>query len=188
MRSRLAACAAILLVLSACGKKEEAKAPTPAAAPALTGFSHDAAVDAAGYFQPATNIIIGDYQLKQIALGAPSDFAEWEAGKREGVFGPILLEFDDLRSPTTTNEMGAEVHTVRVRVLPTAYKVTKTDLEFVGQDPALGAVAFDGSFDPTALTAAKENGSSGNTPVVLGALTLGPNTITGQKFTFWTGD
>ncbi len=191
MRLPLAACAAILLALAACGKKDEAKTPEAAPAPAvaaISGFAHDPAFDAAGFYRPAPDIVIGKHRLSTIAIGAPSDFAQWEAGDREGLFGPILVEFDDITSPTETNEMGAVVHTVRIRVLPTAYQLTSGKIAFKGSDPAIGAIVIDGVFDPAAFKAGRETGSSGNTPVLSATVQIGQEAIRDRRFTFWAGD
>lgn len=192
MRPLFAAGIAACLTLAACGpreEKEEAKAPAAPTAPAgPTGFTHDAAFDAAGYFQPVTNIVIGNYQLDHIALGAPSDFAGWEKGEREGIFGPIWFEFNDVTSPRETNELGAEVHTVRVRVTPQAYKLTASEIAFKGVDPKIGPVVFEGRFDAPTFADAFKQGNSGNQAVVMGDLTVGTNTLRSQKFTYWAGD
>lgn len=193
MRLIVVAGIATLLVLTACGNreaKEEAKSAPPAEAAAIapTGFTHDPAFDAAGYYKPVTNIIINSTQLDHIAVGAASDFSQWETGEREGVFGPIWLEFVDTTSPRTTNEMGAEVHSVRMRVLPAAYKLNSTDIAFSGTDPKIGKVVFEGRFDAPSFSEARKSGASGNLPVMVGTLTLGENTLRNQRFTYWAGD
>lgn len=191
MLSRLAAAAAILLALTACGRKEEAKAPKPTPAPVaapLTGFAHDAAFDAAGYYKPAIDLTIGNHRLSQVSVGAPSDFAEWEGGQREGLFGPILVEFDDITSPLETNELGQSVHKVRLRVLPEAYSLSSGTITFKGKDAVLGEVRINGAFDETAFKAARDTGSSGSTPVLVAVVQVGDAVIRDRKFTFFVGD
>lgn len=192
MRPIILVSIAALSLLAACGQREDkaekAAPPAEAAAVAPTGFTHDPAFDAAGYYRPVTNIIIGTTQLDHIAVGAASDFSQWEAGEREGVFGPIWLEFVDTTSPRATNELGAEVHTGRMRVVPTAYKLNSTDISFAGTDPKIGRVVFEGQFDAPSFSEAKKSGSSGNLPVMIGTLTLGENTLRNQRFTYWAGD
>lgn len=192
MRSIIVTTIAALSLLAACGpreaKEENAAVPAETTATAPAGFDHDPAFDAAGYYRPVTNIVIGTAQLDHIAVGAASDFGAWEKGEREGVFGPIWLEFVDTTSPRTFNELGAEVHTVRMRVMPTAYKLNSTDIAFAGSDPKLGKVVFQGQFDAPSYSEAKKSGSSGNLPVMIGALTLGENTLRNQRFTYWAGD
>lgn len=194
MRLLFTAGIAACLALAACGPREEKKeeaapAPSNPSAPvAPAGFAHDPGFDAAGYYRPSNNIIINNHQLDHIAVGAPSDFAGWEKGEREGVFGPIWLEFNDVRSPRETNELGAEVHTVRLRVTPQAYALSSNAIAFKGSDPTLGEVVFEGRFDEPTFAEAHKSGSSGNQKVMIGALKLGTNTIVGQGFTYWAGD
>ncbi|ATQ43434.1 hypothetical protein [Caulobacter mirabilis] len=185
MRPVLVALAVSALALTAaCNRKSEtAEAPAPAAAPppapvapepaveAPGGFQHQAKFDASGYYM-AENIQTGAYRLNHIAIGAPSDFSQWEQGKRASVFGPILFQFDDLNSPTVTNEMGGEAHAVTVRLLPEAYSVAPGKMTFKGSDPKLGQVLFSGTFDEAALAQAKAEGASTG-PVLRGVLKVG---------------
>ncbi len=154
-------------------------APQPtapvAAAPAVVvapGFRHEAALDASGFYLTPQPLQVGAYRLTHLGIGAPSDFQQWEKGERASVFGPILLQFDDVTSPVQTNEMGGEAHTVSVRVLPQAYSLSAGQVSFRGADPRLGEVLFSGRFDPAALAQARNDGSS-QTPVLRGLLKIG---------------
>lgn len=189
----------IVLIVAGCQRQEEAKAPAPApqaAAPAEpavetpllpTGFQHDPDFDASGYFMSRTPVKAGTFQLRNIAIGAPSDFAQWETGGRN-VFGPILFDFEDTASPKVTNELGGEAHAVTARVLPAAYRFGPGDVTFQGQDPKVGAVIFTGAFDAIALAAARQSGSSDGRPVLTGSLQVGGERIGDISFSYWAGD
>ena len=182
-----------LLVLTACEKpaKEAPKAVETVTAPAVvapSGFAHEPGFDAAGYYRPIGDARTGNLKLTQIAIGAPSDFSTWEAGKRDGLFGPIVLQFDDVTSPTVANELGAATHTVSIRVVPQSYRLYPGEVNFAAVDAKLGAVAFDGRFDQAAFAQAHKSGSSGDTPVMTGRLKIGDRIIEDLKFVFWAGD
>ena len=179
------ACSA-LAVLAGCNRKSETeKAPPPVAAAPVApatptapdlklaqGFRHQDKFDASGYYLTPEPLLIGNYRMTHMGVGAPSDFSQWEEGKRASVFGPILFQFEDVTSPTQTNEMGGEAHTVSVRVLPKAYSFSPGEVTFVGSDPKLGEVVFSGAFDEPALTRARNEGSS-QAPVLRGVLKVG---------------
>lgn len=192
-----AAAFAALLALSACDRaKEEPKGKdAPPAADAggdflaqPKGFRHEDKIDIAGYFLPKDEIKVGDLKLTHLASGAPSDFRAWEAGKREGLFGPLMIEFEDLSSPMAANELGGEHHTVTIRVLPSSYSVTRAAMAFHGQDPTLGPVTFAGAFSQKALSEAKTAGNSGDKGVLKGDLLVGSKRFHDVAFTYWVGD
>lgn len=177
----------VAALTTACNRKADkaetpppavAEAPPPAAAlenptvEAPAGFRHETAFDASGFYLTPQPIQIGDYRLTHLGIGAPSDFQQWEKGERASVFGPILLQFDDVTSPVQTNEMGGEAHAVSVRVLPQAYSLSTGKVTFRGADPKLGEVLFSGQFDPAALAQARNEGSSQD-PVLRGLLKVG---------------
>lgn len=188
---------------TACNRKtDKAEAPPPTtaeapplAAPAVAnppvevplGFRHEAAFDASGYYMTPQPVQIGDYRLTHLGIGAPSDFQQWEKGERASVFGPILVQFDDVTSPTQSNEMGGEAHTVSVRVLPQAYSLSAGKVTFRGADPKLGEVLFSGTFDPAALTQARNDGSS-QTPVLRGLLKVGDAPARPVAMVYFVGD
>jgi hypothetical protein len=198
-----ALCAATAaLSLSACNRQDSKPNPAPVAAPApapaqvhapdaarpkISGFAHTGNFDNAGYYMPTRDIRVGSWQLKTIGVGAISDFAAWEQGDRTSTFGPILLEFDDTASPLKTNEMGGEAHEVSVRVLPTGYATDGKTLRFAGVDPKLGAITFEGAFDPAAMAEAKAQGASEAT-VLTGTLQVGDTRIENTRFTFFAGE
>lgn len=181
------ACLAALLVLAACEKPAKPVEKVEAAKPVIatpSGFAHDPGFDAAGYYRSATPVQAGALRLAQIAVGAPSDFAEWEAGKREGIFGPIVLEFDDAAAPV----QGTDGATVKVRVLPQSYRLYPGEVNFSATDPKLGAVAFDGHFNQATFADAHKTGSSGDATVLTGDLKIGDQLIPDINFVFWAGD
>jgi hypothetical protein len=193
------AAALIALAVGACERKSETPPATPAPAapqtPAPTpavvgpeGFQHDADFDAQGFFIPQKPIRIGDLKLRHIAFGAPSDFKQWEAGDRASVFGPVLLYFEDETSPTNTNEMGEDVHTVAIRVLPTGYRVFPGAVSFRATDPKLGEIGFVGAIDAKALASAHEAGPGDNRVAMTGTLRVGDATFENARFTYFMGD
>lgn len=185
------------LAIAGCERKDSAppppaptpvEAPPPEAPPALEGFQHDPDFDVQGYYVPTEPIKAGALVLKQIAFGAPSDFKQWEAGERESVFGPILLQFEDESSPTATNELGQETHEVSVRVLPTAYRVFPTAISFRATDPKLGEIGFVGAVDNKTLSAVRDGGSGFGSVVLAGTLRIGEMKIEDARFTYFIGD
>lgn len=203
MRIRTLALAAALLAVTVagCNRKpaEEAQAPPPAVVPAPApapadpalvvagGYHSQQGLDASGYYLSPTDVRIGNYRFTHLAIGAPSDFQTWETGDRSSTFGPILIAFDDITSPTAPNEMGGEGHTVSLRVLPDAYSFNAGNLQFKGHDPKLGDVVFRGDFDQAALARARGDGSSQAT-VLTGDLKVGDQPVRKVAFSYWVGD
>jgi hypothetical protein len=193
-----AAAALMALTLGACERKTETPPPaspppaTPQApAPAVVGpegFQHDPDFDAQGFFIPEKPIRVGGLKLRHIAFGAPSDFKQWEAGERASVFGPILLYFEDESSPTNTNELGEDVHTVAIRVLPTGYRVFPGALSFRATDPKLGEIGFVGAIDAKALADANAAGPGDSRMVMTGTLRVGEAVFENARFTYFMGD
>jgi len=166
-----------------------APAATPAAAPdALSGFSHPAGVDLFGYYMPATDIQVGNLKLSHLHLGGAQEFTDWEAGKREGTYAPVMLQFEDVTSPMVSNELGGESRSVTERALADAYSITTTDVVFVDNHPRLGKISFTGRFDPAALAAAKAETATAGKPVLTGTLTVGGQTFSNVQFSWFGGD
>ena len=195
------ATALMALALVACERKSDAPAPAAAPPPAAPqdaapaplaeapeGFQHDADFDAQGFFIPEKPIRVGSLKLRHIAFGAPSDFKQWEAGERASVFGPVLLYFEDESSPTNTNEMGEDVHSVAIRVLPTSYRVFPGALSFRATDPKLGEIGFVGAIDTAALAAAHDAGPGDSRVAMTGDLRIGDETFEDARFLYFMGD
>ncbi|KQY29838.1 hypothetical protein ASD38_11000 [Caulobacter sp. Root487D2Y] len=185
------------LFLTACKPAVEIRkaetAPAPSTAPAATPpapvtFSHDPALDSFGFYLPDKAIQSGDLKLTSLNIGQASDFADWEAGGRSATYAPIFMSFDDVASPTVENELGQIVHTVSVRVMPTAYRVDDRELSFHGVDPRLGQVTFTGAFDLEALKAAKAAGPGEPKPVMKGDLLVGDRQFRNIGFLYFGGD
>lgn len=192
MRLAIAAAMVCVLALVACGRGDEnertAAAPQiPAPAAPILGFTHEDGFDAQGYYRPAAAVGAGDYRLAQIAIGAPSDFEAWEGGKREEVFGPILMEFEDITSPVEEDEMGRR-HAVRLRVTPLAYRLSPGQISFHGKADQVGEIDFEGSLDTAALAQARTTGASDGTVVLAGKLRIGERTFDGLQMSYWSGD
>lgn len=200
MRSLVAVAA--IAVLAACSQ-EKAATPestevalppgmTPAAAPAaapdaLSGFSHPAGADLFGYYMPTADIQVGNFKLNHLHLGGQQEFADWEGGKREGVYAPVMLEFEDMSTPAVANELGGESRTTE-RALADAYSITATDVVFVDNHPKLGRINFTGKLDSPALAAAKAANQATERPVLTGTLVIGTQTFPNVQMTWFGGD
>lgn len=193
---RLSAICACLL-LAACKPATETKAPERAPAPSMAPaaipaapvtFSHDPALDAFGYYLADAAVQSGNLKLTSLNIGRPSDFADWEAGKRPATYAPIFLAFDDVSSPTAENEMGQIHHTVTLRVMPTAYRVDGQQVSFHGVAPGLGEVTFTGAFDLAALSKAKAAGPGQTTPVLTGDLRVADQSFRKVVFRYFGGE
>jgi hypothetical protein len=96
-----------------------------------------------------------------------------------------MLEFDDVTSARQENELGQAYHEVSRRVLPTAYRITPTEISFVGSDLVLGEVRFEGRIDRAALERVRAGGAE--EPVLSGALSL-MNQKLSRAFAWFGGD
>lgn len=191
-----AAVAVCLLALSGCNRGRdkaetpaapEGKAPANAPLQAPIGFQHEPGFDGQGFYRPLAPIQAGNFQLAQVAVGAPSDFDAWESGKRDAAFGPIVLEFEDVTSPVEEDEMGQR-HAVRVRVLPLAYRLTPGQISFHGKDDQIGEIDLEATIDTAALAQARSTGSSDGKAVLSGSLQAGKLKFTGVSMSYMTGD
>jgi hypothetical protein len=198
---RLLVWAALLpFLLAACDNKPAADAPiqTPAATapaapvtpdPAAANFQHDPALDVFGYYFSQAPVQVGNWKLKSVNMGMPSDFASWEEGKRPSNYGPFFMEFEDVTSPTAENELGQIYHTVSFRLQADSYQVDTQAVVFRSQDPRVGQVVFSGMFDVAALKAAKIAGPPGLPQIVLtGSLQMGAERMRNINFIYFAGD
>ncbi|MBN8552767.1 MAG: hypothetical protein J0L52_07730 [Caulobacterales bacterium] len=159
----------------------------PPELPAVEGFAHQAGANLFGYYLPVSDVQIGDLKLSHLHLGDEAAFNDWELTQGRGPtnFAPMMFQFDDLSSPTIANELGGQTPEVIVRVLPSGYGVSDRVVRFVGVDPTLGEVRFEGQFVEPAFTQAR-SGEDVAGPVLRGNLTIGGRIYEGQSFT-WTG-
>lgn len=175
---------ALVLTLAACERPSTPGEATGPAAPAAA-FSHAMEDDLSGFYLPVGEVRSGQWRLDHVFVGQAVDFAAWEAGRREGAFAPVMLEFVDDESPLVATELG-EVRSGRVRVLPTAYGVTDEIVRVSGRAEGLGDVSFDGRLDPDALGVSRRN--LGDEGVVL----VGTLTVAGRaqrvSLRWWAGD
>ncbi|WP_419255726.1 hypothetical protein ACN2C6_09430 [Caulobacter sp. ErkDOM-YI] len=199
---RVLACAALLpFLLVACDNRPAAPPGAPAATapatppakpttdPAAANFQRDATLDVFGYYFTQTPVQVGNWKLKSVNMGSPSDFASWEEGKRPSNFAPFFLEFEDVTSPMAENELGQVYQTVSFRLMPDSYRVDGQAVVFRGLDPRLGQVVFSGVFDLAALKAARTAGPPGPPQIVLtGALRIGAEPMRNISFLYFAGD
>ena len=184
------------LAVAAC--ERQAAEPPVEAAPAeaegveaserLSGFSHEITQDVSGYYMPATPVQVGSWRLRNISVLLASDMEAWESGERGEVYGPIMIEFDNVASPTGVNELGQEYYSEIARVLPEAYEITDTRVRFRGRSPAVGIVTLDAELDGDGLGLARRNLGSSEGPVLTGTLTVGERVFERQQFRWWMGD
>ena len=201
MKHLLVSVALLPFLLLACGQAPSKPAdatpatPSPTAAtasspsPAPPLFQHDPRLDVFGYYFSQTPIQVGNWVLKSVNLGAPSDFAAWEEGKRPSNFGPVFLEFEDTTSPTAENELGQAYHTVSFRMLAESYRVGVGQVTFRGRDTRIGEVSFSGGLDLAGLQAARSAGPGGASRSVLsGDLQIGATRLRNIGFVYFAGD
>ncbi|MBU2135249.1 MAG: hypothetical protein KKA45_03520 [Alphaproteobacteria bacterium] len=193
-------------LLSACGQAEPTAPaptePTPAATEAaepeaisspadLEGFTHAAGEDLFGYYFPTQPVQIGDWRLDHIHMGGAMEFAAWEGGERTETYAPVMLEFSDVTSPISTNELGQEFHERSIRVLPTAYRVGEGDFRFVGRHPQIGDVRIDGMIDLAQLKAERDRGGLSQAeaaPLLKTSAQIGPEAFRNLSFVWFGGD
>lgn len=182
---RLIGLALGLLLLASCDRPE---APAEAPPAAATTFSHSLGSDLSGYYMPAAEVRVGKWSFDHVFVGQAQEFRAWEGGSRSGTFGPVMLEFEDTSSPMIADKFGGSVaHIVTARVLPTAYSVSDTYINFQGRSAELGEVRFDGVIDPGALATARRNlGDEG--VVVTGSLKIGNAPAQNVRLRWWAGD
>jgi hypothetical protein len=192
MRRLILAGARAILVggCSKAGEHKEAavRSSTPAAAalpPVAAGFSHQPRFDAFGYYSADREVKAGELRLSVLAVGDEQEFRSWEVGDRRATYAPVMFVFDG--APGADPALQAEGAGAPVRVLPTAYAVSETEVRFEGADPALGRVSFKGALDRKALAAAQAD-PSGSSAVLTGTLQVGAQRYENLKFTWFGGD
>jgi len=129
----------------------------------------------------------GKFKLDHLHIAGPVGFGDWTAGKRTRTYGPVMLEFQDVTSPSRTNALGNTSYSVKLRVLPTAYALNDETVRFVGTDAKLGEVRLDAKIDAAALKVAQARGKE-SPPVITGALQVGDTPFTSVIFTWKGGD
>ncbi|MEI7931787.1 MAG: hypothetical protein WCI21_01855, partial [Alphaproteobacteria bacterium] len=162
-------------------------ATPPAALTVAAGFQHDPKFDVDGFYLPTAPVQAGNFKLTNVEMGSESDFAQWEAGEREGVFGPIFIDLEDVTSPVTTNELGQQVHQVTIRVRAERYRLFPGEVAFAASDPKAGQILFVGRYHQTALAAERKDWS-GQKPVLTGSLQVGSSRFDPVAFTWFEGD
>lgn len=202
MKRLLIPALAPFLLLAACEQKtaapaapaqpaEERTVATPATpATAETAFQHDAAVELTGFYFTETPVQAGNWKLTSLDIGQPSDFADWEAGKRTETYAPIFLAFDDVTSPTAENELGQTYHKVSLRLMPDRYSVDGETVRFHANDKRLGEVVLELYPDLAAYKKARSSGPSDGLqkPVFTGSLQIGAERIRNLSFSYHPGE
>ena len=200
MKRLIAPLALLLPLLAACDGKPSAPVEKPAvvapaaapktpAAPVDNAFQHDPNLDVFGYYLTDATVKSGNWQLKSVNIGSPSDFASWEDGKHPSNFGPFFMEFEDVTSPTAENELGQVYHTASFRLMPDSYRVGAGQVTFHATDPRVGEVVFSGGLDLPALKRVKAGGPGVEaTTVLTGSLKVGAERMRNISFFYFAGD
>ena len=163
-----------------------AYAPSFAAPAAPSSFVYQSKVDLFGYYIPATDARVGKFQMSSFNIGPAEDFKTFFGGKRLPEYAPVMASFDDKTSKQLQGELGPYYQNAP-RVLPSAFKISGSDVSFDGTDKQVGHVAFTGKLDLKALAGAKGGGDS-NAIVLTGDLTIGQKTFKGMTFRWFGGD
>lgn len=201
MKRLLIPALAPLLLLAACEQKtaappapapvEERTVATPAnSTPTETAFQHDPKVELTGFYFTETTVQAGNWKLTSLDIGQPSDFADWEAGKRTETYAPIFLAFDDVTSPTAENELGQTYHKVSLRLLPDRYSVDGKTVRYHANDKRLGEVVLELYPDLAAYKKARSSGPNDGVqkPVFTGSLQIGAERIRNLSFSYHPGE
>ncbi len=157
---------------------------------AEAAFRHDPAVELTGFYFTETPIQAGVWKLTSLDIGQPSEFADWEAGKRAEDYAPIFLAFDDITSATAENELGQTYHKVSMRLMPDSYSVDGKTLRFQAQDARLGEVVMELYPDLAAYKAARASGPNDGAQkqVLTGSLQIGAQRVRNISFFYHPGE
>jgi len=167
---------------------DEAATP-PAAEPDHAAEARDSTpeqqFDGFGYYIPTTQMQFGNWRLDNVFIAPGSDLAAWEAGDMRDAmpFGPVFVDFSDVTSPTGTNELGGEYHTVTTRVRADTYRVEDGAFTFEGTDPELGTVIIDGVLHGDVVRA-----EDTEQPAITGGVEVGGERIRNTSFYWYGGD
>ena len=186
MIRRLALLTVSTLILTAC----EPPAPREGAADGpsrdvVAAFQHAFDADQSGYYLPTDEVRVDGWTFHHMFMGQATDFQAWERGPRDGVFAPLMIEFEDQNSPVVQTELG-ESRSGRDRILPTRYQVTDAKVVFEGRSETLGPVRFTGDLDAGRLAESKRN-LGAETPVLTGTLTVRGRDYP-VRMRWWAGD
>lgn len=141
--------------------------------------------DAFGYYLPFEPLQFGNWRLDNVFIAPSSDFEAWEAGglREDMPFGPVFVDFSDVTSPTGTNELGGEYHTVTTRVRADYYRVEDGTFTFEGTDPELGVVMIDGMLHGDVVRA-----GDSERPAFTGGVEVGGERIRNTSLRWYGGD
>ena len=195
-----AALGAIILMGGAIALADRQTTPETAnTVPAMSGFSRDATADLQGYYIPLWNAETGvsakyragNFVLNNLAISTKTELAAFEKSGSSGIenYAPVMLEFDDVTSPTGENELGQTYYETTERILPDAYAITTDTLTFKGTGPTLGTVTFTGKADPKDIKAARNAPAHISKGAVLtGTLTVGDTVIENVELMWYGGE
>lgn len=141
--------------------------------------------DSFGYYLPFEPLRFGNWRLDTVFIAPGSDFEVWEAGgmRDEMPFGPVFVDFSDVTSPTGTNELGGEYHTVTTRVRADYYRIADGTFSFEGSDPELGMVIIDGALHGDVVRA-----GDSERPAFTGGIEVGGERVRNTSLRWYGGD
>ncbi|KPP81490.1 MAG: hypothetical protein HLUCCA04_06755 [Oceanicaulis sp. HLUCCA04] len=139
--------------------------------------------DAYGFYMPQGGLQFGNWRLHHVSIAPDFEFEAWEAGGRRDAmpFGPVFVDFEDISSPTATNELGQEFHTVSTRVRADYYRIEDGAFTFRGTDPELGDVIIDGTLHGDVVRA-----EDTERPAFTGGIEVGGDRIRNTSL-YWYG-
>lgn len=196
----VAALGAVIVLGGAIALADRQAAPeTATTSPAISGFSRDASADLQGYYIPLWNektgvsaqYRAGNFVLNNLAISTRTELAAFEKSGTSGIenYAPVMLEFDDVTSPTGENELGQTYYQTTERILPDAYAITADTLAFKGTGTTLGPVTFTGHADPKGIKAARNAPAHISKGAVLtGTLTVGDTVIENVELMWYGGE
>lgn len=185
MIRRLALLTAAALVVSACEPPVPREGGSDAGPSRDAAFRHAMDADQSGYYLPTDEVSVDGWAFDHLFMGQATDFDAWEQGRRDGVFAPVMIEFEDRNSPMVQTELG-ESRSGRDRILPTRYQVTDARVTFEGRSEKLGPVRFEGALDAGKLAESKRN-LGDESPVLTGTLTVRGRGYP-VRMRWWAGD
>lgn len=148
-------------------------------------FHHDIDAEQSGYYLSTDEVSVDGWVFHHLFMGQKADFQAWEQGRRDGVFAPLMIEFEDRDSPMVQTELG-ESRSGRDRILPTRYRVTNARVVFEGRSERLGPVRLQADLDAGRLAESKRN-LGDEAPVLTGTLTVGGRGYP-VRMRWWAGD
>jgi len=173
-----------------------AKAAMPrltALPPPITAMSADKTIirdetlNFEGDYKPKTPVASGKYVLSEIDLGGNGDFGEFEHGGGVQGASPLVFVFE----APSEKAAGRNSPPSTIRVVATAYRLTRERIQFSAHDARVGDVGFAGTIDPAFLVRLDDPNHTQafeDSAVMTGDLTVSGQVIKGIGFSYLLND